>query len=132
MLEQIPEPIKRERRRDVIEKGLDSPHFKVAVARMELLLGEMEQALARHAWLAADAYTLADVAYTPYLVRLEHLGILGMIDKRPHTSDWFRRLKERPSFSEAIVRWENEKYLALMTRAGAEAWPRVRAIVASV
>jgi glutathione S-transferase len=58
MLEQIPEPIKRERRRDVIEKGLDSPHFKVAVARIELLLTEMEQALAQHPWLATDAYTL--------------------------------------------------------------------------
>ena len=132
MLEQIPEPIKRERRRDVIEKGLDSPHFKVAVARMELLLTEMEQALSQHAWLATGAYTLADAAYTPYLVRLEHLDILGMIDARPHVAGWYRRLKERPSFSEAIVRWENEKYLTLMKSAGEQAWPRVRAVMQSL
>ena len=31
MLESIPDPAKRERRRDVIEKGLDSPHFKIAI-----------------------------------------------------------------------------------------------------
>src|SRR5262245_7582627 len=132
MLEQIPEPIKRERRRDVIEKGLDSPHFKVAVARMELLLSEMEQALSQHAWLAADEYTLADAAYTPYLVRLEHLNILGMIDDRPHVAGWYRRLKERPSFKEAIVRWENGKYLKLMKNVGGEAWPRVHAIMRSL
>ena len=34
MLESIPDPAKRERRRDVIEKGLDSPHFKIAIARL--------------------------------------------------------------------------------------------------
>ena len=34
MLESIPDPFKRERRRDVIEKGLDSPHFKIAIARL--------------------------------------------------------------------------------------------------
>jgi glutathione S-transferase len=34
MLESIPDPVKRERRRDVIEKGLDSPHFKMAIERL--------------------------------------------------------------------------------------------------
>ena len=34
MLESIPDPAKRERRRDVIEKGLDSPHFKIAIERL--------------------------------------------------------------------------------------------------
>src|SRR5215470_4308476 len=34
VLESVPDPIKRERRRDVIEKGLDSPFFKQAIARM--------------------------------------------------------------------------------------------------
>jgi hypothetical protein len=65
-------------------------------------------------------------------VRLEHLGILGMIDKRQHVAGWYRRLKERPSFSEAIVRWENGKYLKLMKSAGAEAWPRVQALMQSL
>jgi hypothetical protein len=45
MLEQIPNVFKRERRRDVIEKGLDSMHFRIAVSRMELLLDEMEEPL---------------------------------------------------------------------------------------
>ena len=48
MLEQIPNLFKRERRRDVIEKGPDSMHFVIAVQRMVLLLDEMEEALAQH------------------------------------------------------------------------------------
>ncbi len=129
MLEQVPNIFKRERRRDVIEKGADSQHFVIAVQRMCLLLGEMEEALGEHAWLAADDYTLADVAFTPYLARLEHLNILGMVGERHRVADWYRRCKQRPSFHEAIVKWENADYLGLMQRRGAESWPQVQHIM---
>jgi len=129
MLESIPNLFKRERRRDVIEKGTGSQHFKVAVQRMTLLLDEMEEALGEHAWLAGEQYTLADVAFTPYLARLEHLSILPMVGTRRRVADWYARCKERPSFAEAIVKWENPDYLALMRRRGAEAWPQVNEIV---
>jgi glutathione S-transferase len=132
MLEQVPNIFKRERRRDVIEKGADSQHFVIAVQRMVLLLGEMEEALGDHAWLAADDYTLADVAFTPYLARLEHLNILGMVGERHRVADWYRRCRERPSFHEAIVKWENADYLGLMQRRGAESWPQVQHIMRSM
>jgi glutathione S-transferase len=132
MLEQIPNIFKRERRRDVIDKGLDSIHFRIAVARMRQLLTEMDEALAEHAWLAGDAYTIADAAFTPYLARLEHLAILGMADDRPHVRGWYARIKARPSFADAITRWENPDYLALMTTRGREAWPKVQEIMREV
>jgi glutathione S-transferase len=130
MLEQIPNLFKRERRRDVIDKGPDSQHFVIAVKRYVQMLDEMEEALTAHAWLAGDDYTLADVAFTPYLVRLDHLNILGMIDKRPRVADWYRRCQQRPSFQDAIVKWENSKYLSLMRSRGDEHWPQVQAIMA--
>lgn len=43
LLEQVPNIFKRERRRDVIEKGTESMHFRIAVARMEQLLDEMQE-----------------------------------------------------------------------------------------
>jgi glutathione S-transferase len=130
MLEQIPNLFKRERRRDVIEKGPDSQHFVIAVKRMAQLLDEMEEALGEHQWLAGPEYTLADVAFTPYLVRLDHLNILGMIAERPKVAAWYGRCQARPSFAEAIVKWENPKYLSLMRSRGDEHWPQVQAIVA--
>jgi glutathione S-transferase len=129
MLEQIPNMFKRERRRDVIEKGTGSKHFVIAVERMVMLLDEMEEALAQHRWLAGDDYTLADVAFTPYLARLEHLDILGMVGERHRVADWYRRCRARSSFRDAIVKWENADYLALMKRRGAEAWPQVQEIM---
>jgi hypothetical protein len=44
ILEKIPNLLKRERRRDVIERGPDSVHFVAAVQRMVQLLDEMEEA----------------------------------------------------------------------------------------
>jgi glutathione S-transferase len=131
MLEKIPNLFKRERRRDVIEKGTDSQHFRIALQRMVLLLDEMEEALADRPWLASDVYSLADVAFTPYIARLEHLDIMGIMGERRHVADWYARCKQRPSFTEAIVKWENPDYLALMKRRGAEAWPQVRHMLAA-
>jgi glutathione S-transferase len=132
MLGQIPNIFKRERRRDVIEKGLASIHFEIAVNRMMLLLGEMEEALARHAWLAGADYTIADAAFTPYVARLEHLDILGLTAGKPHVTDWYARVKQRPSYQDAITRWENADYLSLMKARGREAWPQVREIMTRV
>jgi glutathione S-transferase len=129
MLEQIPNLFKRERRRDVIEKGPGSQHFVVAVRRMVQLLDEMEETLREHAWLAGDMYTLADVAFTPYLARLEHLNILDMVGDRARVADWYARCTARPSFAEAIRKWENPDYLGLMQQRGREEWPKVREIM---
>ena len=131
MLESIPDPAKRERRRDVIEKGFDSPHFKMAIARLLTLYRDMDKALADHKWLVGDSYSIADAAFTPYLVRLEHLDVMGLLDPTPRTADWYRRISARPSFKDAIVRWENTKYLDLMKQQGRENWPKIKEIMAA-
>jgi glutathione S-transferase len=94
-------------------------------------LDEMEEALAEHQWMVSDEYTLADVAFTPYLLRLEHLDLLGMVDDRPRVADWYKRCQARPSFAEALRKWENPKYLSLMKQRGMQHWPHVRAIMAA-
>ena len=44
-------------------------------------------------------YTLADAEITPYVERIDRLGLAGMWDSRPRLADWFRRIKARPSFT---------------------------------
>jgi glutathione S-transferase len=89
----------------------------------------MEEALGQHRWLACDDYTLADVAFAPYLARLEHLRILDIVGQRRRVADWYARCKARPSFDAGITRWENPNYLDLMSRRGTEHWPEVQAVV---
>jgi glutathione S-transferase len=130
MLDSIPDPIKRERRRDVIENGVESPFFKNALVRLLELYRDMDAALAKHRWLAGHDYSIADAAFTPYVVRLDHLDVLGLLDGTPRVTDWYRALQARPSFQEAIVRWENPGYLELMKRQGRESWPRIKQLIA--
>jgi glutathione S-transferase len=131
MLESIPDPIKRERRRDVIDKGLDSQHFKTAVSRLLTLYRDMDNALASHAWLAGESYTIADAAFTPYIVRLEHLDVMdcwtpprvrptGIAGSRPgQASRPPSCIGRMPVISD------------LMKREGRKNWPKIKEIMAA-
>jgi glutathione S-transferase len=132
LIEKIPDPIKRERRRDVVENGLEAREFTKAVAMMNAFLGDMETALGETAWIAGDDYCIADAAFTPYLTRLDHLNYLGFIEHRPHVTDWYDRIKARPSYGAAITEWLNQGYWDLMQEKGTEAWPRVKEIIAGL
>ena len=54
----------------------------------EKTFGEMEAQLGRTTWLASDAYTLADIEITPYVERIDRLGLKGMWENRPRVADW--------------------------------------------
>lgn len=125
----IPEPARRARSHDVVFNGIQSELFPPAIMRFENLFSAMEKTLADSPWLAGDSYSLADIAYTPYLTRYDHLQLLGVVDDRPRLADWYERIKARPSYDEALRKWFNAKYLPLMEEKGNEAWPRVEEII---
>ena len=129
LIQKIPDPIKRVRRRDVVENGTKAQEFGKAVRMMDDFLGDMEVALAQSDWLVSGTYSIADVAFTPYLTRLDHLGLLGFIENRPQVEDWYERIKARPSYAEAIREWENQKYLALMKEKAPACWPEIAEIL---
>jgi glutathione S-transferase len=126
LIDRIPDPVRRERRRDVIYRGVEAQEFGTALRMWKSLLADLEGALAEHEWIAGGEYTLADAAYTPYLTRLDHLSLLGFIDRRPKLAAWYERIRTRPSYETAMRKWENAGYIELMRAKGAEAWPRVK------
>jgi glutathione S-transferase len=130
-IEGIPDPRRRERQRQQIVLGMDAPQFASAVAAFESFLADMEAQLERTEWFAGDRYSLADVAYTPYLIRLDELQLWGWMDARPRISDWYERIRARPNFATGYLDWRNEDYCALMAEKGAEAWPKIRQILAA-
>lgn len=126
-----PNPARRERQRDVIFNGIDSKLFGPSILNFEKLFTDMENALTDSPWLTGETYSLADIAYTPYLTRFDHLQILGVNDKRPHLMDWYERIKARPNYEPAMRKWFSPKYLPLMEEKGKEAWPKVQEIIAA-
>lgn len=129
-IDAIPDVARRERSHEMIFAGLKSKHFAPAILRFEKLFTDMEKALETGPWLTGENYSLADIAYTPYLTRFDHLKLLGVLDKRPKLADWYERVRARPSYDEALRKWFNAKYLALMEEHGNLAWPEVKAIIA--
>ena len=120
------------RRFEQLKKGVDNPAFPDAIARLDKMLADMEKALAAGGpWLAGPAFSLADIAYAPYVTRLDHLKFGAMLDRRPHAAQWYDRIRARPAYQDALARWFNEKYLPLMEEKGREAWPKVKALLAA-
>ncbi|MFM9971121.1 MAG: glutathione S-transferase family protein [Burkholderiales bacterium] len=111
-------------------KGPDNPAFPAAIKRLDKMLADMDKALVDGPWLLGKNYTLADVAYAPYLTRLDHLKFGGMLAARPRAADWYRRMRERKTYQDALAAWFNPKYLPLMEEKGNEAWPKVKALLA--
>lgn len=76
------------------------------VDEVELLLDEIELTLEGRTWLAGERYTLADLAWTAVVAKLEQIGFARSIaqHRRPHTADWYGRVRERPSWGAMIRR----------------------------
>jgi glutathione S-transferase len=123
-IDMTPDLARRQRKRLALEQGLDSPAVPGAVAYYDRLLDRMETALENTEWLADDRYSLADVAMTPYVVRLEHLSMTAMIRQRPKVAAWLAAVQARPGYT-AIADHLDESYVTLMAEKGAEAWPRL-------
>jgi glutathione S-transferase len=76
------------------------------VDRIELELDALELALTDRTWLTGEHYSLADLLWTAVLARLEHIGFARSLSqhRRPAVHDWYKRLRERPSWDAMIRR----------------------------
>ena len=129
--QKIPDPKKRAESWENVTRGADSSYFIDAVRRFDKLLGDMEAVFSGAPWLAGTEFSLADIGYAPYILRLQDLQLQFLWDSRPHIPAWFEKVRRRPGYKEAFDDWPNESYAALMKEKGAEAQPRIKAILAS-
>ena len=125
-------PAKRARKMESFKLGVEAPLFRNALAAYDELLADMEEVIARDGWLAGGVTSLADISYVPYVARLHHLNLGGLLDDRPGLTDWYARLIERDSFKTAIEDWAPGKVIAPMAKHGGEAWPRVAEILSEL
>ena len=129
----MPDPAYRERQRLAVAHGLDAPHVATAVRQYDKYIGEMETALCDSPYLAGDAYSLADAAATPYVNRA---GMIGMdvlwAGHRPHVAKWLARVRERPSFDDAVTRWMSDADRDRFDVPRAEIAPKVRELLTTI
>ena len=97
-------PLKRraEYKRSVIEHGLDSEFVIDALGQHQKMISWMVDDLKRGPYLAGDTFTNADCAVIPYILRLELLKLGAMWQQHAAVTDWWARVRERPSVKSAI------------------------------
>lgn len=129
VLRKIPDAFRRERQIDIYENGTASSHFGPAIKRFDKMLADMERDLSANAWLAGADYSLADIAFTPYVNRLDQLQLSHMWAARPHVANWFDTVRARPSFSTAYNGFMAPPVLGVMREKGLEARAKVEEIL---
>ena len=82
-------------------------------------------------WLSNDRLSIADVAMAPYVNRLAALAMSGVWEngRLPRVTDWFVRLRQRPTFNAAFIEWMPQALSDEMYRNGLQSWPDVKALL---
>ena len=97
----VGDPTRDEMYRSSVENGVTSAGAYRAIAAYELLVRDLESQLSVEGdWITGNAYTLAEVALTPYFARIEYLGLKSLwLAERERVNSWWQRIKTRKSFN---------------------------------
>lgn len=130
LIDAIPDPGRRAIRRSVVEHGVEAPEFGGAYEAHIRLFDLADQALSGNPFLVGDALTLADTALLPYVLRVDHLCLQGLLDGRAGLAAWYERMQARPSFQIAVADYLPEPVVAAFKTAGSAVADTVARVVA--
>ena len=121
----------KERKKEIVRMGFDAPGIEDKIKIYDTYLVKMNDALAKHKWLAGESLSLADIGLLPYVNRLDMLSMSGMWEngRLPHVEDWFARFKAKPNFKRAFLDWCPEDLTKDLKEFGAASWPEVKKII---
>jgi glutathione S-transferase len=125
----IPDPARRARQQTVHELGLETEQAAQALRQLDGVLARMDNQLNASPWLAGKAYSLADCAAAPYILRLEALQFAGLWADRAGLARWFARIKEHPDILALKDRGLSPSLQDMFKDYGGKAWPMVDKIV---
>jgi glutathione S-transferase len=128
-LAQTPNAKRAEIKRQVAQHGLDAPVVVDAVRHHEKLLDRIEEATKAGRFIAGDRYSIADIAATPYVWRLEQLRLSRMWAHRPGVAAWYERVRARPSFDQAIGQVVTKEDFERYRSFEPDPWPKVQSIL---
>jgi len=88
-----------------VEHGVSQREEDEAYAALDYLLDDMEDALRDSQWLVGGAYSMADIAMAPFVLRIELLERPEMVGaaRRPRLAAWWQRVQERPAVHTALA-----------------------------
>jgi glutathione S-transferase len=126
-------PIKKraEIKRDVVAHGLESEFVRESLDSHDKLLHRIEDAVQTGPYLAGEAFSLADAAVIPYVLRLDLLGLSRLWERYPGVGAWWRRVRNRRSVEEQIMKRMTDSDWAPFKSIEPDPWPKVRELLAA-
>ena len=122
----MPNPRMASKRRNLLEKGLESEHVIADFFILKQLFDDMQVALEKTAFLSGDQFAMADVAVLAYVDRLDRFGMEGFWNQRtPAVGTWLQAARERPSYARATKQYLSAEESAATRAKGAAHWPAV-------
>ena len=76
----MPDQARAARQRQIMEHKFEVPFVRDAIRAHVNMLNAMQEGLEHGPWLAGDTYSLAEACITPYIERLDWLGLAPMWD----------------------------------------------------
>ena len=116
-----------EQKKTYVRLGFEAPGAAAKVKLYDRYLWRMEEALEDGDWLIGDRFSFADIAMTPYVMRLDMLSMQGMWagGRMPRVEAWLGNIKARASFQPAIWKWMPDDLTGQLRVNGAKSWPEV-------
>jgi glutathione S-transferase len=78
--------------------------LKAADAALDTAFRAMESQLSKHAFLAGDSLTIADICFAPYLEYLALTPTAAKLADYPRVTAWWARISERPAWRKTVGR----------------------------
>ena len=128
-LQAMPDAGRRNSKREVITKGVASAECRIALHRLSKVLQSLEDRLKNTDYLVGDRLTLADIVYSPYMTRLNHLNLHTMWSDKPAVASWLERICESKGYQQGVQAFFVDEVIARMGDGGTKAWPQVKAIL---
>lgn len=124
-------PFWKRQKREYVEQGFDAPDARDMIRIYDRNIQKVNDGLDSDDWLVENTFSAADIAFVPYVNRLENLGLQGLWEngRMPALEKWWTRIKERSSFQSEIVDWMPEHLLSDFATHGPKGWPRVQEMV---
>lgn len=114
----------------LFDLGVEAPECISALRAISSILSKVEARVNGHDWLAGDSFTLADASVTPYVARMEQIGMSWLWEDNlyPALGRWFARVKSRPSFETAVTRFVPEGMPALFRNLAAPSMDKIKSV----
>jgi glutathione S-transferase len=94
-----PDPVRAQRFRDAARGPADSAAIQQAVLSFRGTMDRMDAVLKHNEWLAGAHYSLADVAMSPFVERLDHLSMGDLWEPFPRAKRWGTTMMTRPTIN---------------------------------